>query len=1097
MKTKLNGFLTLFIALLVQISFAQGRIVTGVVSDNSGLPIPGVNVLVKGTKSGTQTDIDGKYSVNATPTQTLVFNFVGMKTQEIVASSATVNVKMKEDAVELEGVVVTALGIKREKKSLGYATQEIKGADLNSGTAGGNFLNDLSGKAAGVQVRRNNNFGGSTNLVSRGTKSLTGNNQMLIVIDGVPVNNSNTNSSAQVTGRGTTYDYGSTASDINPEDIESVNVLKGAAASALYGYQAGNGVLMITTKKGKSGKKGMGVTVSSEAIVGSIDKSTFINYQNKYGEGYGLYYGPDGDGPFDQVDVNGDGTLDNIVPTYEDASFGAPFDNSLVYQWDAFTPYSSNFGQKTPWKNAANGPITFFETPISLNNTISLEDGDDKSSFLITLSNLKQTGLMPNSELRKNNFSARFNHNFTEKLSASVYANYTSQNTIGRNSTGYNDNIMSNFRQWWPVNVDIKELQQVYNASGEQNVTWNMKGYSDPDNFLKPAYWDNPYFQRYHNYENDSRDRFLGYMKFDYKIKDWVTATARLSTDTYSEIQEERRAVGSVSAEFGVPDGNNQRLEQGSGYQRFNKTYRENNYDFLLNFKKDFGKLNVTGLLGGTINRINNSSVFASTQGGLIVPGVYSLSNSVNANPDPLELESRQGINSYYASVSLGYNDLFYLDGTVRRDAYSSLPKGNNVVTYPSISGSFVFSNLIKQDWLSFGKIRANWAQVGNGAPDQALADTYAKFPAFISGTTFLYSVPSIKNNPNLRPTVTSSTEVGLEMQFFKKRLGIDVGYYSSLSKDQIFRVPYSTATGYSSRYVNAGSIQNKGIELQLTGTPVKTANFQWDINLNWSRNRNEVVSLKEGIDNLQLGSFQGGVSINAEVGQPYGIIKGSDFTYLNGQRVVGANGRYVINSSSNNDIGNINPDWIGGVRNSLKYKDFSLSFLIDMQKGGDIFSLDRSYGLATGLYAETAGLNDLGNPIRDPITGGADSGGIILPGVHADGTPNETRAPGPQNFGNSFGYRRQPNKAFIYDASYVKLREVSITYNLPKKWVERMAMENVKFSLVGTNLWIIHKNLPDADPESGLGSGNLASGYSTGSLPTTRNIGANLTFKF
>ena len=1088
MKTKLHGFLTLFIALLVQISFAQERVVTGVVSDNSGLPIPGVNVLVKGTKSGTQTDFDGKFSIKASPSQTLVFNFVGMKTQEIAASSTTINVKMKDDAVELEGVVVTALGIKREKKSLGYATQEVKGDDLRSNTAGGNFLNDLSGKAAGVQVRRNNNFGGSTNLISRGTKSLTGNNQMLIVIDGVPVNNSNTNSRSQVTGRGTTYDYGSTASDINPEDIESVNVLKGAAASALYGYQAGNGVLIITTKKGKSGKKGMGVTVSSEVNVGSIDKKTFVDYQSKYGEGYGLYYGPDGDGYFDQSDINGDGTLDNIVPTYEDASFGAPFDNSLVYQWDAFTPYSSNFGQKTPWKNAANGPISFFETPISLNNTISIEDGDDKSSFLITISNLKQTGLLPNSELNKNNFSARFNHNFKDKLSASVYANYTSQNTLGRNSTGYNDNILSNFRQWWPVNVDIKEQQQVYNNSGGQNVTWNIKSPTD----LRPAYWDNPYFQRYKNYQNDSRDRILGYIKLDYKLKDWVTVTTRISTDTYAEIQEERRAIGSVAAEFGVPNADGARLNEGSGYQRFNRTYRENNYDLILNFKKDFGSINFTGLFGGTINRINSSSIFASTNGGLIVPGVYSLLNSINSIADPIELPNRSGINSYYGQVSLGYKDFFFLDGTVRRDAYSSLPKGNNVVTYPSISSSLVFSNLIKQNWLSFGKIRANWAQVGNGAPDQALADTYAKFPAFDGNG--LFSVNSIKNNPNLKPTVTSSYELGLEMSMFNKRFGFDVSYYRSLSEDQIFRVPYSEATGVTSRYVNAGSIENKGVELQLNSTPVKTANFQWDINLNWSQNRNEVVSLAEGIENLQLGSFQGGVSINAEVGQPYGIIKGSDFTYLNGQRIVGANGRYVQNTSSNNNIGNINPDWIGGIRNSLKYKDLSLSFLIDMQKGGDIFSLDRSYGLATGLYAETAGNNELGNPIRSSV---ADGGGIILPGVQADGTPNTVRTPSAQFFGNAFGYRRQPNKAFIYDASYVKLREVSITYNLPKKWVEKLEMENIKFSLVGTNLWIISKNLPNADPESGLGSGNLASGYSTGSLPTTRNIGANLTFKF
>jgi TonB-linked SusC/RagA family outer membrane protein len=1022
-----------------------------------------------------------------------------MRTQEIVASSSSINVKMKDDAVELEGVVVTALGIKREKKSLGYATQEVKAADLKSGTAGGNFLNDLSGKVAGVQIRRNNNFGGSTNVVSRGVKSLTGDNQMLIVIDGVPVNNSNTNSRSQTNGRGTTFDYGNTATDINPEDIESVNVLKGAAASALYGYQAGNGVLLITTKKGKSGKKGMGVTFASEAIFGSIDKSTFVEYQNKYGAGYGLYYGPNEDSYFNEDDIDGDGNVDYLVPFTEDASYGAPFDGSLVYQWDAFTPYSPNYNQKTAWKNAKNGPITFFETPVSLNNTVSLEDGNDKTNFVLNFSNLKQTGLMPNSELVKNNFSAKINHSFTERLSSSVFAQYSTQKATGRNSTGYNDNIMSNFRQWWQTNVDIKSLQQVYNASGGQNVTWNIKSPTD----LTPAYWDNPYFQRYKNYQNDSRDRFLGYIKLDYKLKEWLSTTVRVSTDSYAEIQEERRAVGSIASEFGVPDADGARLDQGSGYQRYNRTYRQNNYDLIFNFKKDFGPVNFTGLLGGTINRINSSSTLASTQGGLLVPGVYSLANSVDPNPDVLELVTKSGINSYYGQVSFGYKDFLYLDATARRDAYSSLPADDNVVIYPSVSTSLVFSNLIKQNWLSFGKLRANWAEVGNGAPDQALADTYAKFPAF-NGSP-LYSVNSIKNNPNLRPTVTSTYEVGLEMAMFDRRFGFDISYYRSLSKDQIFRVPYSEATGYTSQYVNAGSIENKGLEIQLTATPVRTADFQWDIIVNWSKNENEVVSLAEGIDNLQLGSFQGGVTINAEVGQPYGVIKGSDFTYYDsngdgigdGPRIVGANGRYVLNNSSNNNIGDINPDWVGGIRNKFNYKDFAFSFLIDMQKGGDIFSLDRSYGLATGLYDETAANNDLGNPIRDAVTSGSDSGGIILSGVQADGTPNTVRTPAPEYFGNVYGYRRQPNKAFVYDASYVKLREVSISYSLPRKWAEKMQMETMKFSIVGTNLWIIDKNLPDADPESGLGSGNLSSGYSVGSLPTTRNIGCNLTFKF
>ena len=1081
MKLKLKKLLMLLFALVFQLALAQEKNASGIVTDASGAPLPGVNVTIKGTSKGVSTNFDGAFKIAAGSTDVLVFSFLGMVSTEQVATT-NMSIKLKDDSLRLADVVVTALGIKREKKSLGYATQELKAADLKSGTANGNFLNDLSGKVAGLTVRRNNNFGGSTNIVSRGIKSLTGNNQMLVVIDGVPINNSNVNTASQKNGQGTSFDYGNAATDINPEDIESVNVLKGAAASALYGYQAGNGVLLITTRKGKS-NKGLGVTFSSEFVVGSIDKSTFVKYQDKYGAGYGPYYGPGEDSYFNEADIDGDGTTDYVVPFGEDASYGAAFNNQSVYQWNAFTPYSSNFGKKTAWKNADNGPITFFETPISLSNSLSLEGSDDKSSYIVNYSNLNQTGLMPNSSIKKNNVSLKLTHDFSDKFTGTFFANYIQQNTVGRNSTGYNDNIMSNFRQWWQTNVDVKELQDVYENSNGQNVTWNIKSPTD----LTPAYWDNPYFQRYKNYQNDSRNRFIGYGKLDYKIKDWVTATFRVSTDTYSEVQEERRAVGSVASNFGI-----NRLSEKSGYQKFDRNYSENNYDFLLNFKKDINKdFSFSGLLGSTVNRINTQSVLASTQGGLLVADIYSLQNSTTA-VRPIDTETKQGINSLYGQVSFGYKSLVYLDATMRRDVYSTLPKDRNVVTYPSVSGSFVFSNLLDFKWLSYGKLRANYAEVGNGAPAQALGDNYTQFDPF--GTSPLFSVPSIKNNPDLRPTITKSDEIGLEMSFLNKRIGFDVSAYKSLSIDQIFQVPFSTSTGYSAKFFNAGSIENKGIEVQFNMTPVTTENFRWEIFVNWAKNKNTVVSLNNEIDNLQLGSFQGGVTINAAVGQPYGLIRGTDFTYLNGEKVVGTNGRYVINSSSNNVIGDINPNWTGGLRNKFTYKNLSLGFLIDMQKGGDIFSLDRSYGLATGLYEETAGLNDLGNPVRNTIANG---GGVILPGVQADGTPNTVRTPGPNFFGNIAGYRRQPNKAFVYDASYVKLREVSITYRIPSKILAPLNIQDLKISLVGTNLWIISKNLPDADPESGLGSGNLSSGYSVGSLPTTRNIGCNLTLKF
>ena len=1087
MKLKFNGLLVLFVVLMAQLTFAQERSVSGTVSDNAGLPIPGVSVLVKGTKSGTQTDFDGKFIIKVDPSQTLVFSYVGMNTQEVVAKSTTINVKMASSSTELENVVVTtALGIKREKKSLGYATQEIKAADLTSGASSGNFLNELSGKAAGVQIRRNTNFGGSTNVVSRGIKNLTGNNQMLIVIDGMPINNSNVNSNtgSQATGRGTTYDYGNAAMDINPEDVENINILKGAAASALYGWQAGNGVILITTKKGKA-KKGLGITISSEFTVGSVDKSTFVNYQKKYGAGYGPYY-EDASGYFLSRDIDGDGNDDLVVPTSEDASFGAAYDpNLLVYHWNAFTPYSDNYNKKTPWQAAKNGPLSFFETPTSFNNSISFEDGNENTNFVLNFTNFNQTGLLPNSQLKKNNVSVKANHQFTDRLSASVFGSYLAQSTLGRNSTGYNDNIMSNFRQWWQTNVDVQELKQVFERSGGQNITWN---WADPTD-LRPIYWDNPYFTRYKNYQNDSRNRFTGYAKLDYKIADWVTATARVSTDSYDELREERRAEGSVPAEFGI-----NRLDEKSGYQRYNRNYSEQNYDFFFTFKKNITEHIVfNGIAGGTANRIKTNSILASTQGGLIVPGLYSLTNSVASVPFPIESDISRAINSYYGSVSFGYKDYIFLEGTARRDAFSVLKKGDNAIPTFSASGSYVFSNNIKAEWLSFGKFRASYAENPEGSVDDfALVDTYAKFDPF--GTNQLYSAPSRKNNPNLRPVKTATQEIGLEMQFLDRRVGFDVALYKSLSKDQIFPVDYSTATGVSSQYINAGSIENKGIEVQLNLTPVKAGDFQWDIFVNWSKNKNKVVSLTEGIENLLLGSFQGGVTINAQIGQPYGTIKGTDYTYLDGQKVVGANGRYVLNTSANNVIGNVTPDWLGGVRNKFSYKNLSFGFLIDMQKGGDIFSLDQSYGLATGLSVSTAGNNELGNPVRNTIANG---GGVILPGVKADGTPNDVRTPAPNQYGNISGYRRAPNKAFVYDAGFIKLREVNFTYTFPSSLVSKLKLTELKFSVVGSNLWIIDKNLPEADPESGLSSGNLSAGYSIGSLPSTRNFGCNLTLKF
>jgi TonB-linked SusC/RagA family outer membrane protein len=1097
MKTKFNGILTLFLALIVQISFAQEKTISGTVTDETG-PLPGVSILKKGTTLGVETDFNGKYSIKAKTGDVLVFNFVGMKSVEkAVASSGEINVIMVSDNV-LDEVVVTALGISRDKKSLGYSTQEVKGEALTTNKSG-NFVNALSGKASGIQIRKNNNMGGSTNVVIRGNASLTGSNQALFVIDGVPISNANSNSTSQGNAVGGYYDYGNAASDINPEDIESINVLKGAAASALYGSRAANGVIMITTKKGKD-SQGIGVTINSGMTFGKIDKSTFANYQTKYGAGYGPYYSGPGS-HWNIEDVTGDGNDDQVVVYTEDGSYGAAFDPSLlVYQWDSFDPDSPNYRTATPWVNAKNGPITFYESPVTITNSISLDQSTEKGNYRINYTQFDQSGLMPNSSQKKHNFSMSGSLKMNDKFTATAYANYIKTKAKGRNSTGYGDNINSMFRQWWQTNVDLKQQKDIYFSTG-RNVTWNPNTAAAGST---PIFWDNPYWARYENYQSDSRDRFVGNVSLNYEINDWLNVTGRIATDTYNEIQEERRANGSVASAFGVSRGN-----VDSGYGRRNISNTETNYDLMFNLDKDLTeKINLKAIIGTNIRRNTFKSIYASTAGGLSVPKLYSLQNSVGPLPLAIERDEKIGVDGIYGSASFGYNDTFFIDATIRRDHSSTLPEDNSSFIYPSFAGSFVFSKLTNFDWLSFGKLRANYAEVGNSAPFDFLNDTYdVNIPPGTSST----SVDNTKKNPNLKPERTRSFEIGLEMKLLKNRLGFDVAYHKNNSVDQIVRVPVSTASGYLNKVLNAGEIQNKGIELSLTGTPIKTDDFTWNTNINWSKNESKVLSLTDGITNLQLGSFQGGVTVNATVGQPYGVIQGTDYTYLNGEKVVNAaTGEYVKSSTSDKVIGDTNPDWLMGISNNFKYKNFSLSFLIDIQKGGSIFSLDQYYGLATGLYAETAYTNELGNPVRDPLvfnqydTDGAGipsagyvstSGGFINPGVNADGSVNTTRIRA-DRFG-AFGYRRGlPNSAFVYDASYVKLREVAITYNFTKELLNNTFLTGGSISFTGSNLWIIHKNLPHADPESGLSAGNLQ-GYSVGSLPTTRDFGFNVKLQF
>jgi TonB-linked SusC/RagA family outer membrane protein len=1062
--------------LVSALAFAQTRSVTGRVLDAQGRPVPFASITIRGTNTGVAADENGNFTIQAAPNATLVFSASGFQTSEVnIGSQTTVNASMSSQT-SLNEVVVTALGVRRTRNQVPYAAQQVTGDEVSKNRSS-NFVQNLSGKVAGLELRQSNTLGGSTNVVLRGTKTISNPNQALFVIDGVPIDNSNIKSidattgvNQQNVGRGG-YDYGSAIADINPDDIESITVLKGAASTALYGSRGGNGVILITTKKGT---RGLGITVNTSVGMGHYDPSTFAKYQQEYGGGYGTYY-EDPSGYFLYRDINGDGIDDLVVPTSEDASYGGRFDvNKMVYQWDSFDTSSANYGKARPWLPAVHGPSSIFQTAWSSNQSVTLDGGSDRGTFKLGFTRTDDWGIMPNSKITKNmvNFGGTFD--VTKRLTAGASINFTGLAGRGRYGTGYDDkNLMTNFRQWFQTNVDVLDQKAAY-FRHRQNVTWN---WADPTD-LSPIYWDNPYFTRYENYETDSRNRFFGNVNLNYKITDWLSALGRVSQDFYTDLTEERQAKGSTTV---------------SNYTRGDRTVRETNYDLMVNMDKDVSTdFNLKALLGTNVRKQNNSTMISSTNGGLIIDRIYSLANSVNPINPPLEIPFERQVLGTFGGVTLSWRNMLTIDGTLRNDRSSTLPKGNNSYWYPSVSMGWTFSRLVPSaNWMSYGKLRANYAQVGNDANPYATADYYTLGTPFAGNP--LASVSGTKANPNLLPERTKSYEVGLELSFLKNRLGLDITYYNAKTFDQIFPVPVSTTTGYNSKWLNAGNVRNKGIELSVNGAPIQTSNFSWNINVNWTRNRNKVEELTPGIDNVVLGTFQGGVSLNATLGQPYGTIRGNDYVYTNGQRTISATtGRPLLSSSANIVIGDVNPDWIGGVNNTLKYKNVSLSWLIDVRQGGDLFSLDLYYGLATGLYPETAGNNELGNPSRLPIASG---GGVILSGVNPDGKTNTKRAQN-VNYG-LYGYVRNPNKAFVYDASYVKLREAVLTYSIPKTLVSRLhSFKGIDLSLIGRNLWIIHKNLPYADPEEIISAGNLQ-GYQVGAYPSVRTFTFNVKLRF
>lgn len=987
---------------------------------------------------------------------------VGLKTQEIaVGTQTSVSVSMQEDATELSEVVVTALGVTREQRSLGYAQQGVDGASLAQ-IKEANVVNSLAGKVAGVQISNSGNMGGSARIVIRGVRSVQGNNQPLFVVDGVPLDNSNFTTSNQARGAGG-YDYGNSAQDINPDDVESMQVLKGAAAAALYGSRASNGVILITTKSGKSKKKGVGVSVNSGVVFESVLR--LPDYQNEYGGGANADWDAKNSKGLRVYPLDENGYPISDMNT--DESWGPKLDGKLVRQWYSYNPTDADFGKATPWVGDPDNVKNFFNTGVTFNNNVALSGGTDRSAFRLSYTDMRLTGIMPNSEMQRHTISINSSSKLTDKLEASIGGNYVSSKATGRPGTGYDGaNVMQQFNQWGQRQWNNDKMS-VYKTSDGQHLTWNRTSTTNP----APKYSDNPYWTRYMNYQDDDRERFYGNMALVYKITPALSVSGKAMTDFYTDSRRERVAVGSQDIPF---------------YSEDIRFVKEDNFEAMLRFNKNItDKFSVNAFGGINVRKERYERNYGETVNGLVLAGLYNLKNSV-ATANSIEYSSRKQVNSAFASTSFGYNQMLFLDATLRADQSSTLPKDSNTYFYPSVSTSFVFSELpalAKYEFFSFGKIRAGWAQVGNDTGPYNTKNVYVARTSGAFNSNSVWLVDNTLRNEALKPEKNTAIELGLEMKFFKNRLGFDATFYDNLSEDQIISLRTSGTTGYASQVMNSGKMRNRGVELMLSATPVQTASgFTWDVSMNWARNYNEVEELIDGLDNLSLANAPFGVTVNAFKGEPYGQILGFGYARDAQGRILTEDG-FPYTDGKMRVLGTALSKWTGGITNTFTYKNISLRTLIDAQYGGHAFSTTNMWGKYSGMF-------------KNSTEGGVRENGITFKGVNADGTPNTTVVSAQDYFQTDNGYTIQESD--VYSTEFVKLREVALSYQFPNKLTGRWGINNLTISAVGRNLAILHDKFPNIDPEmaSGVSATNVQ-GIEGGQLPSTRTWGFNLKFDF
>ena len=1031
---------------IVSLDFIEGK----VTDSETGEPLVGATVKVKGTTTGAITDIEGNFKI-PTPNNAkmLEVSFIGYDTQELnINNQSTFEVSLTPDTKSLNEVVVTALGISREEESLGYATQTVKENAVTDARSN-NWVNSLSGKVAGLNIQGTGAGPiGSSRITLRGESSLNlENNQALVVLDGVPI-------SSQIAGTGydshldadSPVDYGSTLSDLNPDDIESMSVLKGPGATALYGSRAANGAIIITTKSGSRKSRGLGVTINSNFSFEEVNR--WPDYQFEYGEGRTSEYYSYG---------NTEDGANTAARVAAGRAWGPKFDGQSYFQYDP-NSVDGVSDQRTPWVAYDDYISGFFRTGTTITNSVAVEGGGEKGSARFSVTNLQNKWILPNTGFERINASLSVNQQISDRLKITGKANYINKKSDNLPSAGYNNQTLMYFLIIGTAPSINHNWFKPYWEPGLENVQQKEPFNPGPDN---------PYLMLHEMLNKMDKHGFIGNASMEYQINDNMKFMLRSGLDMSYEFRSQQRPFSLTRFPRGM--------------YREQEVFRyESNTDFLLTYAKRVDDLFTISISAGGNTLMQKYNFVGKYADQLAQPGIYQVSNSLDqAVVDPLRTERM--INSFYALTQLSFlNERIYLDITGRNDWSSTLPFENNSFFYPSISTSFILDQLISlPEYISFAKLRLSYSQVGNDTRPYQTEKYYDK----IYGNNF--TNPGTLFNPDLKPEITTSYEAGIDLRFFVNRLGLDLTVYDNYSRNQILAIPLDPVSGYSNALINAGLINSRGVEVVLTGKPISKNNFKWNTTFIWSANRSYVKELVEGLNSQVVYDFNGNVSIEARVGGRMGDLYGKGFQRSPDGEVIYTNdGLPAELDPETRKFGNAFPDWRGSISNEFSYKNISLSILLDAQVGGKMYSM-------TNHKNNTLGKTKVTLPGRET--------GIVGDGVvkQGDGTfVKNTTNVGADSFYNNY-YKISNAETNIFSSDFLKIREVRIAYNLNRRIANVIGFQGVSLAIYGRDLYTFSK-FPGFDPEGGnLNNGIPTPGVEITQFPSTRSIGANITLKF